>query len=191
MTEIVLFHHAQGLTTGVLELARSWREAGHTVHTPDLYEGKTYATLDEGMAHVRGVGFAEITQAGVGSAADLPSELVYAGISLGALPAMALAQNRPGAKGAVLISGFVPPEEFGTWPEGLPAQVHGMDADPEFAESGDLAAAQEFAASEPAVEVFTYPGATHLFVDSSLPDFDAAAASAFSERVLTFLQQRG
>lgn len=191
MTEIVLFHHAQGLTDGVLALAGSWRSAGHTVHTPDLYEGHTYATLDEGMTHVRRVGFDAIVRAGTESVADLPEELVYAGISLGAMPAMALAIGRPGARGALLISGFVPPSEFGAWPAGLPAQVHGMAGDPEFAESGDLAAAQEFAASEPAVEVFTYPGETHLFVDSSLPDFDADAAAQFGERAAAFVDRLG
>jgi dienelactone hydrolase len=190
MTDVVLFHHAQGLTEGVLALAQSWRDAGHTVHAPDLYEGHTYATLPEGMAHVRRVGFAEITQAGVDAVADLPAGLVYAGISLGAMPAMSAAQNRPGALGAVLISGFVPPSEFGEWPAGLPAQIHGMAGDPEFADSGDLAAAQEFAAEESAVEVFTYPGDAHLFIDSSLPDFDADASAALGERVSGFLQQR-
>ena len=190
MTEIVLFHHAQGLTDGVLALARSWRDAGHTVHTPDLYEGHTYATLDEGMAHVRRVGFGAIADAGVEAVAHLPAALVYAGISLGAVPAMRLAVERPGAAGLVLVSGFVPASEFGTWPSGLPAQVHGMAGDPEFAESGDLDAAKQFAEAQEEVELFAYEGDQHLFTDSSLPDFRAEPAALFGERVAAFLAAR-
>ncbi len=191
MTGVVLFHHAQGLTPGVLAIAQAWRDAGHTVHTPDLYEGHTYATLDEGMTHVRRVGFEAIQQAGVEAVAELPADLVYAGISLGAIPTMALAQNRAGARGALLIAGFVPPAEFGTWPPGLPAQVHGMSGDPEFADSGDLAAAEEFAAAEQAVELFVYDGDEHLFVDSSLPAFRPEPAALFGERALAFLDRVG
>jgi dienelactone hydrolase len=191
VAEIVLFHHAQGLTTGVLALADSWRAAGHTVHTPDLYDGATYATLDEGMAHVRRIGFDTVQRTGADAVADLPGELVYAGMSLGVMAALPLAVNRPGARGALVVSGFVPPSEFGTWPAGLPAQVHGAAGDPEFADSGDLAAAEEFAAAEPAVEVFVYPGDSHLFADSSLPDFDPAAAATFGDRALEFLARVG
>jgi dienelactone hydrolase len=191
LTEIVLFHHAQGLTPGVLEVAQGWRDAGHTVHTPDLYGGQTYETLDEGMAHVRRAGFEALQQAGVDVVRELGSELLYAGISLGVMPAQALAQNRPGARGALLCSACVPPEEFGGWPAGLPAQIHGMSEDPEFAGAGDLAAAQEFAAAEPSVELFLYPGDQHLFVDSSLSDFRADPAALFGQRVLTFLDRVG
>lgn len=187
MAEIVLFHHAQGLTPGVVALAEGWRAAGHTVHTPDLYEGHTYGTLEAGMAHVRRVGFEAIQQAGAGAVEGLPAEVVYAGISLGVMAALPLAVNRPGARGALLLAGFVPPSEFGVWPPGLPAQVHGMAGDPEFAASGDLAAAEEFAAAEATVELFVYPGDQHLFVDSSLPDFRPAPAALCGERTLAFL----
>ncbi len=186
MTEVVLFHHAQGLTAGVHEFADALRAAGHTVHTPDLYEGKTFATLDEGVAHVRGLGFETVIDRGVEAAAELPAEVVLAGFSLGALPVAKLAVSRPGARGALFLSGFVPPAEFGAWP-GIPAQVHGMAQDPEFADSGDLAAAQEFAAAESDAEVFVYPGSAHLFADGSLPSYDPAAAGRLTERVLAFL----
>ncbi len=49
MTEIVLFHHAQGLTPGIDAFADELRRAGHTVHTPDLYDGHTFDTLEEGL----------------------------------------------------------------------------------------------------------------------------------------------
>jgi len=32
----------------------------------------------------------------------------------------------------------VPVAEFGSWPDGVPVQVHGMDADPIFVGDGDI-----------------------------------------------------
>ena len=46
MTEILLFHHALGLTPGITEFAGHLRGAGHTVHTPDLYDGHTFRTVE-------------------------------------------------------------------------------------------------------------------------------------------------
>lgn len=57
------------------------------MHTPDLYDGRTFATIDEGMAHVDEIGFDEVNARGVRSVGELPSELVYAGFSLGVVPA--------------------------------------------------------------------------------------------------------
>ena len=188
MAEVLLFHHAQGLTSGVLEFAENLRSAGHTVHTPDLYEGHTYEDLDEGIAHARKVGFGTIMEAGVAAAEGLPAELVYAGFSLGVMSAQKLAQTRPGAKGAVLMEACFPPDEFGTWPEGVPAQIHGMDADEFFAEEGgDIDAARGLVKSVPDAELFLYPGDKHLFTDSSLASHDEAAARQVIERVLSFL----
>ncbi|GAB6901017.1 dienelactone hydrolase family protein [Kineosporia succinea] len=186
MAEIVLFHHAQGLTAGVHAFADRLRSVGHTVHTPDLYEGKTFERLDEGIAHVRQIGFDTVTERGVQAVEALPQTLVYAGFSLGVLPVAKLAVSRPGAAGALFLSGFVPPSEFGAWP-GVPSQVHGMDADPEFADSGDLAAAEEFAVAEGNTEVYVYPGSAHLFADSSLNEYDPGAAELLTDRVLEFL----
>lgn len=186
MAEVLLFHHAQGLTSGVLDFAAALRGAGHVVHTPDLYEGKTFATLDEGVAHVKALSFDVVLDRGVEAAQSLPEGLVYAGFSLGVLPVAKLAVTRPGAKGALFLSGFVPPSEFGPWP-GIPAQIHGKDEDPEFAGSGDLAAAQQFAAEEREADLFVYPGPEHLFADPSLDVYDESAAGLLTERVLTFL----
>ncbi|MBT0770323.1 dienelactone hydrolase family protein [Kineosporia sp. J2-2] len=185
MAEILLFHHAQGLTAGVLEFAEVLRGAGHTVHTPDLYQGKTFQTLDEGMVHLRSLSFDVVVERGVQAAQGLPGELVYAGFSLGVVPAAQLATARPGAKGALFLSGFVPPSEFGSWP-GIPAQVHGMQGDPEFADSGDLDAARQFAELVDDVELFVYPGSAHLFADGSLQEYDEQAAALLTERVLEF-----
>lgn len=188
MSEVLLFHHAQGLTPGVTAFADTLRAAGHTVHTPDLYEGNVFATLDEGLAYMRSVGFAGILERGEAAALGLPTGLVYAGFSMGVVPAQSLTQTRPGAKGALFYSASIPVAEFeGGWPAGVPLQIHGMDADPEFADSGDLEVAQEIAATVPTAELFIYPGSAHLFADSSLADYDAEAAALLTERTLEFL----
>jgi dienelactone hydrolase len=187
MTEILLFHHVQGLTPGVVALADALRAAGHTVHTPDLFEGRTFASIAEGMQHVQGVGFESFIATAGSIAAELPEQLVYAGISFGVVSAQYLAQTRPGALGAVFLESTIPPSEFGSWPAALPVQIHGMDADPECVGGGDLDAARELVASAEHGELFLYPGDFHLFTDSSLASYDAGAAALVRERVLEFL----
>jgi dienelactone hydrolase len=191
MAEVLLFHHAQGQTEGFAAFADELRRAGHTVHAPDLYEGRTFATLDEGMAYAEQVGFGEIMERGVRAANGLPHELVYAGFSLGVLPAQKLAQTRAGARGALLFYSCVPTSEFGkSWPTGVPVQIHGMDADPIFVGEGDIDAARALVESTEQAELFLYPGSQHYFADSSLPSYDAGAAALLTQRVLDFLRSR-
>ncbi len=191
MAEVLLFHHALGLTPGVHAFADELRQAGHTVHTPDLFEGRTFDTIDEGVGYAGEVGFGEVMQRGVRAVEQLPSELVYAGFSLGVPPAQMLAQTRPGAKGALLFYSCVPVSEFGTaWPEGVPVQIHGMDADPIFVDEGDIDAARALVDEADDAELFLYPGDQHYFADSSLPSYDAEAAALLSQRVLAFLDAR-
>lgn len=193
MADIVLYHHVQGLTAGVTAFSERLRRAGHTVHTPDLFDGRTFTSIEDGMAHAREVGFDTLLDRGVAAAEALPSSgaggLVFAGFSLGAMPAQRLAQTHPAARGALLLHACLPVAEFGAaWPEGVPVQVHGMDADPFFAEDGgDLDAARELVASTDQAELFLYEGEEHLFTDSSLPSYDEAATALLTERVLTFL----
>ncbi|GIH99129.1 dienelactone hydrolase family protein [Planobispora takensis] len=190
MAEVLLFHHAQGLTSGVREFAETLRRAGHTVHLPDLYEGRVYDDLQEGVAHAQATGFDVIIERGRAAAGGLPGELVYAGFSLGVLPAQMLAQTRAGAVGALLFHSCVPVSEFGgAWPEGVPVQVHGMDADEFFVEEGDLDAARELVRTTADAELFLYPGDGHLFADGSLPAYDEGAAALLTERVLGFLDR--
>lgn len=189
MAETLLFHHAQGQTPGFLAFADELRAAGHVVHTPDLYDGKTFAGLDEGVAYAREVGFETILERGLVAAESLPTELVYVGLSLGVMPAQKLAQTRPGAKGAVLLHAAFPPSEFGgAWPPAVPLQIHLMEED-EFALEGDLDAARELDNTVESAELFLYPGDRHLFADSSLPDYDEAAARLLMERVRAFLER--
>ena len=186
MAEVLLFHHAQGLTPGVSAFAEDLRGAGHVVHTPDLYDDKTFDDLDEGVGYAREVGFGTILERGQAAAEGLPNELVYVGFSLGAMPAQMLAQTRPGARGAVLFHSAIPPSEFdGEWPEGVPLQMHIMEGDPWADE--DLPVARELDETVDSAELFLYPGDQHLFADSSLPGYDEGATTLARQRVLSLL----
>lgn len=192
MAEVMVFHHGQGLTDGVRAFAVRLRRAGHTVHVPDLFEGRVFDSLDEGIAYAGATGFGTILARGTAAADGLPPELVYVGFSLGVLPAQKLAQTRPGAKGALLIEACVPVSEFGdVWPGEVPVQVHGMDADPFFAGEGDVDAARALVGSAADARLFLYPGDRHLFADSSLPTYDEDAAEQVTDRVLGFLERIG
>lgn len=187
MADVVLFHHALGLTPGVVAFADELRAAGHVVHTPDLYDGRRFGTIEEGMDFVGQIGFGEIIARGERAVEGLPSGLVYAGFSLGVVVAQSLAQTRPGARGALLFYSCVPVSEFGTWPKHVPAQVHGMDADPIFVGEGDIDAARALVEEADNAELFLYPGDQHYFADDSLPSYDAAATGLLTQRVLDFL----
>jgi dienelactone hydrolase len=189
MAEVLLLHHMCGLTSGVRELADGWRAAGHTVHTPDLFEGRTFATIAAGSEYCDSIGFEEVRARAVHAAVELTAELVYAGISMGVMAAQSLAVTRPGARGAVLMEAFIGPEWLGPWPEGVPVQVHGMDHDEFFADEGDLDHAKALAASREDVELLIYPGNGHLFEDRSLPSYDAQATALLNNHVLDFLDR--
>lgn len=190
MAEVVLFHHVQGLTDGVREFADRLRAGGHTVHTPDLFDGALPASMDEGLALARQIGddmLAERAEAG------LPESAVFAGISFGVMTAQRLAQTRPGAQGALLYESCLPVHgewAIGPWPAGLPVQIHGMDQDPVFALDGDLDAARDLVKTAgTGAELFVYPGDRHLFTDSSLSSYDADATALVIERSLEFLKR--
>ena len=193
MAEVVVFHHAQGLTPGIVAFADDLRGAGHTVHTPDLFGGRTFGSIEEGMGYAGQIGFPEgVIERGVRAVEGLPAGLVYAGFSLGELPAQMLAQTRPGARGALLFYSCVPVSAFGSgWPDGVPVQVHGMDADPIFVGEGDIDAARDLVSEAEDAELFLYPGDQHYFADSSLPSYDPDASALLLRRVLDFLGEHG
>jgi dienelactone hydrolase len=191
MTEVVLYHHIQGLTEGVRSFAEELRQAGHTVHTPDLFDGRTFATMDEAFAWVREAGDSLDAKAD-GAAQALSDGLVYAGISWGVGAAQRLAQTRSGARGALLYEACFPitgEYAFGPWPIGLPVQIHGKAEDEFFARDGDIDFARDLVAAvgPDHAELFVYPGNEHLFVDSSLPSYDADAAALVTQRTRQFL----
>lgn len=184
MAEVVLFHHAMGVSPGVESFASVLREAGHVVHVPDMFEGRTFATADEGVEHAKSVGFDVVLSRGVTAASALPAEVVYVGMSLGVMAAQMLAQTRPGARGAVLLYSAAPLEEFGdAWPEGVPLQIHIMENDP----WEDTPIARALAVAVPGSELYVYPGDKHLFADPSSADHDPDAAAQVTERVLAML----
>jgi dienelactone hydrolase len=191
MAEVVLFHHAQGLTPGVTAFAEELRREGHTVHTPDLYDGRTFDTIDAGMAYSEQVGgVTEILDRGARAVAELPAGVVYLGFSLGVLNAQKLAQTRPGASGAVLVYACVPTSYFGPWPAAVPVRIHAMDADPIFNGEGDAEAARALVKEAPDAELYLYPGDQHYFADSSLPSYDADATALLLQRTASFLRSR-
>lgn len=192
MAEVLLFHHALGLTPGVHAFADSLRRAGHTVHAPDLFDGRTFDDIKSGVGYAQEVGFEEVHARGDRAAADLPANLVYAGFSLGVVPAQRLAQTRDGAAGAVLMESCLPATEFGEhWPAGVPVQIHGLDADEFFVGDGDIEYAGAIVAEAVRGELFLYPGDGHLFADPASASYDAEAAALLLERVLGFLDAIG
>ncbi|MET0559992.1 MAG: dienelactone hydrolase family protein [Gaiellaceae bacterium] len=191
MAEVLLFHHAMGQTPGFHAFVEELRQADHTVHTPDLFDGRTFGSIEEGVSHASEIGFENLIEQGVRQADALSNTLVYGGFSLGVLPAQKLTQTRPGARGALLFYACAPISEFGMWPAGVPAQIHGMDADPYFVDEGDIDAARELVEAADDAELFLYTGDRHYFADSSLPSYDEAATKLLTQRVLTFLDRRG
>ena len=196
MAEVVLFHHVQGLTDGVREFAEELRAGGHTVHTPDLFDGQIATSIEEGLGLTETIGENVLGERADRAVADLPKELVYGGFSFGAASAQRLAQTRPGARGALLYESCISITgewSFGPWPDGVPVQIHGMDKDPFFALEGDIDAARELVKTiGPELgELFVYPGDRHLFADSSLPSYDADAAALVVQRSREFLSRVG
>jgi dienelactone hydrolase len=188
MSEVLLYHHVQGLTDGVRAFADELERAGHVVHTPDLFDGRTFETLEDGMAFARETGFGALAERGAEAAEGIRPDIVYAGFSFGVMVAQRLAQTRAGARGALLMYSCIPVSEFGeAWPAGVPVQVHGKEGDEFFLE--DIDAARALVESSDEAELFLYPGTEHLFADSSLSAFDPAAAALLTERVLAFLDR--
>jgi len=186
VTHVILFHHAQGLTEGVAEFAQRLRDAGHDVVVPDLYDGRTFDTIDSGVAHAEKTGFDTIIERGEQAADAMPPNTVYAGFSLGTLPAQKLAQTRQGALGALLFHGGVPAAMFGSdWPATAALQMH-VSAEDEWIE---LLEVEELAENAGAAELFIYPGRAHLVADSSLSEYDEEIAELILERAIGFLDR--
>lgn len=184
MVTIVLFHHVRGLTEGVEAFAQVLRDAGHTVHAPDVFDGRTFADIQEGIAFVDSVGEESFEARAAELVASLPTDVVYGGMSMGAARAAEQVLRRPGARGAFFLYGAIAPSWWGaTWPAGVPSQAHVTEGD-EFREPE---AEAEYAADVPGAELFVYPGSGHLFAEAGDPDFDDDVARLATERVLAFL----
>ncbi len=189
MAEILVLHHALGLTPGVLAFADTLRAAGHSVHAPDLFEGRLFDDVTDGVAYAQSLG-EEVDDRARAAAADLPERLVYVGFSLGGFVAEQLAATRPHAVGCVLFHCGVPLQYLGpgftedsTWPEHVPLQMHIADQDP----FDDAPVCQAIAAGSTAAELHLYPGSTHLFTDPTSPDYDADLAQQAIRRTVEFV----
>jgi dienelactone hydrolase len=189
--DIVLFHSACGLRPAVKDVAARLREAGHRVHTPDLYEGQVFDDLEAAAKHRDAVGVPNLIARAQAAVAKLPAELVYAGMSMGAGPAELMAGTRPGAQGAILMHGAFAPADYGieAWPRTAPVQIH-------YARNDDLVTVPDIEALQAAArkagaraEVHVYDKGGHLFEDPGLPGHDAGSTRLMLDRVLKFLQE--
>ncbi len=187
MADIVLLHHAQGLTPGVRALASAFVDAGHTVTTPDLYDGHTFDDLDEGVAYARAHD-EEIGRLAHEAVSAAPAGVVLAGLSLGAGQAESIAMTQPGVASGLLLlhDGISSADMELPWPAGLPVQMHLAEHDPWC----DVDSARALA-EESGGELFLYPGEAHLFTDSSLPAYDEVLAGQVLERAVAFLAALG
>lgn len=190
MAHIVLFHHVLGLTPGVRALADALTAKGHQVTAPDLFDTQTFPDIDAGLAYVEHLGDQELLTRAEHACAGLPRDVVYAGLSLGVVPAEHLLMTRPGALGALLIHGFVDPAAMaGKWPDNCSVGIFGMEGDPFFVEDGDLAAAQNWRLTHPDMEIYLYPGDGHLFTEPALADYDAATTNALITDAVALLER--
>ncbi len=184
---IMLFHSTHGLTPAVRQAADRLRAAGHEVWTPDLFEGRTFDSVEEGMAHKDRIGKEELLRRAVLAAAPYSERgLVYAGFSLGASIAQTLALGDDKARGLLLLHGTsdIAPNAH---VEDLPVQLHVAEPDP--FETDDWLSAWYLRMGRIGadVEVYRYAGAGHLYTDPDLPDYDAEAAEATWRVSLGFL----
>lgn len=193
MSKVVVLHSAQGLRPGVEGWAARLRECGHEVWTPDLFEGRRFDALEEGIAHRDEVGVPELMRRLEAELAELPADVVYAGFSMGAASAGYYAATRPGSRGAVLVGGVTPLSEFGVerWPAAVPAQVHFSAEDRHVERAGVETFEHALDASRARLEIHVYPGSEHLLADPDSPGYDPASAELLLARVLEFLHRYG
>ncbi|AZQ71163.1 MULTISPECIES: dienelactone hydrolase family protein [Streptomyces] len=188
-TTIVLFHSAYGLRPAVHAAADRLRAAGHEVHVPDLYEGRTAETVEDGMAIKDEIGREELLRRAVTAVAPLSDRgLVYAGFSLGGSIAQNLAMADEKARGLLLLHGTSDlPEDASV--NDLPVQLHVADPDPFEPHDWLNAWYLRMGRAGADVEVHRYAGAGHLFTDPELDDYDAEAAERTWAVALAFLEE--
>ncbi|MGW7696606.1 dienelactone hydrolase family protein [Streptomyces asiaticus] len=184
---IVLFHSAYGLRPAVHEAADRLRAAGHEVVVPDLYEGETAETVEDGMVIKERIGRDELLKRAITAAAPYSDRgLVYAGFSLGGSLAQNLALADDKARGLLLLHGTSDIADDAAADE-LPVQLHVADPDPFEPHDWLNAWYLRMRRAGADVEVFRYGGAGHIFTDPELPDYDKEAAEATWRVALGFL----
>jgi dienelactone hydrolase len=191
MTTVALFPSVLGIRAGTLDAADRLRRDGHEVLVADLYEGRTFDDYEPAMAFAEEeLGHAELMRRARVAVADLPDRFVSAGFSLGCVMAVHIATQRA-VSGVLMIAGALPASAFGPdarWPAGVPAQTHSTLDDPWREQDMIDQAVLEVQAAGGTLEVFDYPGAGHLFTDTSLPaEFDRVGTELLWSRVLPFV----
>ena len=183
MVEVMLFHSVLGLRDAEREIADTLEADGHRVMLPDLYDGARTDSYEEGFRLQQAIGEDTLALRARAAAATAVPEAVLAGVSFGAYLVGSVWSERPAAAGAVLLCGVAPwmvPRRAG-----LPVSVHIARPDP-FDDEAFFAEWRE-AAGAVALDLHRYDGAGHYFLDRSLPDYDATAASCCLDRVRDFL----
>ncbi|MEN6609385.1 MAG: dienelactone hydrolase family protein [Methanoregulaceae archaeon] len=191
LAEVVLFHSVLGLRTGVLGAAERLRKAGHTVHTPDLFDGEVFEDIAKGRAKFATIGRRGLIERTWSAVQSLPSLLVYGGFSMGGAPAELLAATRPGAQGCLLFHAALPPEAFGisVWPSGVPVQVHYADRDPYRNQQWIDRLRESVRRSGSSFDYFRYPVPGHLFTDAGVTEYNREADDLVWDRVIRFLER--
>ncbi len=191
MAHIVLFHSALGLRPGVQHFAEALRGAGHTVTTPDLYDGETFDDYKAGNDKWSAIGIPAVLQKAQTAVAQLDDELIFAGFSNGAAVAEFLAASHPKAQAAILMHGALPLPmlQLTAWPKEVAVQLHYNDKDPFRNADNDAALEKAVKASGASFTEFLYDGNTHLFTDPDLPDYSEASAELLLKRVLEFIKK--
>ncbi len=188
MATVVLFHSALGLTGHLRQWADILEQDGHTVLTPDLFDGHTFTDLDAGVDHVDAEGVEHWVARARELTARVQGPRIYAGFSLGGAVAEILALTEPDAAGLVVMHGAISPAwfEIHEWPVDLVAQLHYAARDP-WVDADDNAAFLELAGE--ACEEFVYPGEGHLFGFEGWHEYDEVASHDMYERVSEFLSE--
>ncbi|GAA2775460.1 dienelactone hydrolase family protein [Saccharopolyspora taberi] len=185
MAHVALFHSVLGLRSAERLAAERLSKAGHEVVTPDLFDGQTAATLDEGFRLLDRTGWDVVVRRARQAVEDMPEGTAFVGVSMGSGVVANLLSERPAAGPVVLLHAAV--ELPARVPAGLRMQLHAAEPD-EFAPPERVAGLRRAAReSGVALEIFRYPGAGHFYIDPELPDHDPAAAELTWRRVLDFL----
>ena len=191
MSTIILFHHVLGLTPSVVAFADALRAAGHECVTPDLFEGRPFDDIPSGFEYFQDLGDDAFLRRADAAGAAVQGEVVVAGFSLGVVAAQHLLQTRPGVVQALLMHSFVDSSYVkGSWPDGVPVHVFGMDEDPFLVGDGDLAAAQGHQRTHPEIEIHLYPGRGHLFAEAQSEDYNESASGMLVRDVVSALDRR-
>jgi len=184
MAEILLFHHAYGLTDGLRALAARLIAEGHTVHCPDCYAGVTFRNIDDGVKHLQRIGHDAVEEVARRSAREFRNADVVMGFGLGAMQAQLLAQDLRRIRGCLLMGGaFTPSALGGMWRSNTSLEIHLSDPD-EWVQPAELEGLLYHA---PHANVYRYTNKGHLFIDECSRDYDADAADLFEERLETWL----